>query len=217
MSCLCSCVFLHTSSFLAHVPLRLPLTLVLLLEWSRTTQLLASNRDLEHLVTHEPLQQPFRSSVRTWGRRSAGSAPPLVDSRLPALKAASEPIPGMPAAKAAGGLLSRAWRKLDRFLSGDQRSCKRTCVRWQLVGRSLIAKTSLPARGRPVAVDLCPEPKVIYSFASQRDVAQWRVFVDAAFGGLSSAQFTQAEDGQKVRCGSVPPRVQDAAEAAGQD
>ncbi|GLC33513.1 hypothetical protein PLESTM_000079600 [Pleodorina starrii] len=62
-------------------------------------------------------------------------------------------------ASAGPGLLRRAWRAVDRFLS----------------------------------VDLTPEPKLVYAFKSQRDVAAWNVFSDASFGGLSQAAFQLSE------------------------
>ncbi|PNW86198.1 hypothetical protein CHLRE_02g076750v5 [Chlamydomonas reinhardtii] len=65
-------------------------------------------------------------------------------------------------ARSGGGLLRRAWRAVDRFLS----------------------------------VDLQPEPLVVYSFKSSRDVAAWNVFSDSSFGGLSKAAFELSESGK---------------------
>ncbi|EFJ47324.1 complex I intermediate-associated CIA30 protein, mitochondrial [Volvox carteri f. nagariensis] len=45
-------------------------------------------------------------------------------------------------------------------------------------------------------VDLTPEPKVLYAFKTQRDVAAWNVFSDASFGGLSKATFHLSESGK---------------------
>jgi Complex I intermediate-associated protein 30 (CIA30) len=54
------------------------------------------------------------------------------------------------------------------------------------------------------AVDLYPDPKVLYSFKSEKDVKQWRLFTDAAFGGLSTAGFALSPETQEVGPESKP-------------
>ncbi|GIL83237.1 hypothetical protein Vretimale_11263 [Volvox reticuliferus] len=62
---------------------------------------------------------------------------------------------------------------------------------------------------RFLSVDLTPEPKLVYAFKTQRDVAAWNVFSDASFGGLSTATFGLSDCGKTaVFSGTYSKEVQ---------
>lgn len=55
-------------------------------------------------------------------------------------------------------------------------------------------------------VDLFPEPKVLYTFTSAKDLKHWNLFSDKAFGGLSEATFAISDETKKVSV-RTPGRV----------